>query len=41
MKTTKQLQYWFNTLSLDDRLQVQKFVLVLYRIGDKRKNDND
>lgn len=34
MKTTKQLQYWFNTLSLDDRLQVQKFVLVLYYIGD-------
>lgn len=25
MKTTKQLQYWFNTLSLDDRLQVQIF----------------
>lgn len=34
MKTTKQLQRWFNTLSLDDRLQVQKFVLVLYCIGD-------
>lgn len=34
MKTTKQLQYWFNTLSLDDRLKVQKFVLVLYCIGD-------
>ena len=34
MKTTKQLQYWFNTLSLDDRLQVQKFMLVLYCIGD-------
>lgn len=34
MKTTKQLQYWFNTLSLDDRLQVQKFLLVLYCIGD-------
>lgn len=33
MKTTKQLQYWFNTLSLGDRLQVQMFVLVyvLYR----------
>lgn len=28
------LQCWFNTLSLDDRLQVQKFVLVLYYIGD-------
>lgn len=28
------LQRWFNTLSLDDRLQVQKFVLVLYYIGD-------
>ena len=27
------LQRWFNTLSLDDRLQVQKFVLVLYYIG--------
>lgn len=36
MKTTKQLQYWFNTLSLDDRLQVQKFVLVLYCIGDTK-----
>lgn len=35
MKTTKQLQHWFDTLSLDDRLQVQKFVLVLYYIGDK------
>lgn len=33
MKTTKQLQHWFDTLSLDDRLQVQKFVLVLYYIG--------
>lgn len=29
------LRNWFNTLSLDDRLQVQKFVLVLYCIGDK------
>ena len=28
------LQHWFNGLSLDDRLQVQKFVLVLYYIGD-------
>ena len=27
------LQRWFNTLSLDDRLKVQKFVLVLYYIG--------
>ena len=35
MKTTKQLQNWFDTLSLDDRLQVQKFVLVLYYVGDK------
>ena len=34
MKKTRQLQHWFNTLSLDDRLQVQKFVLVLYCIGD-------
>lgn len=34
MKTTKQLQNWFDTLSLDDRLMVQKFVLVLYCIGD-------
>lgn len=34
MKTTKQLQRWFNTLSLDDRLQVQKFMLVLYCVGD-------
>jgi hypothetical protein len=29
------LQCWFNRLPLDDRLQVQKFVLVLYCIGDK------
>lgn len=36
MKTRQDLQHWFNTLSLDDRLQVQKFVLVLYCIGDKR-----
>ena len=28
------LQHWFNNLSLDDRLKVQKFVLVLYYIGD-------
>lgn len=28
------LQRWFDTLSLGDRLQVQKFVLVLYYIGD-------
>lgn len=28
------LQRWFDGLSLDDRLQVQKFVLVLYCIGD-------
>lgn len=28
------LRHWFDTLSLDDRLQVQKFVLVLYYIGD-------
>lgn len=28
------LQHWFDTLSLDDRLQVQEFVLVLYCIGD-------
>lgn len=28
------LQCWFNRLPLDDRLQVQKFVLVLYCIGD-------
>lgn len=28
------LQRWFNTLSLDDRLQVQKFMLVLYYIGE-------
>jgi len=34
MKTTKQLQRWFNALSLDDRLQVQKFVLILYCIGE-------
>lgn len=28
------LQYWFDTLSLGDRLQVQKFVIVLYYVGD-------
>jgi len=28
------LQRWFNALSLDDRLQVQKFVLILYYVGD-------
>lgn len=28
------LQLWFKTLPLDDRLQVQKFMLVLYCIGD-------
>lgn len=30
------LQRWFSHLSLDDRLQVQKFVLVLYCIGDTK-----
>lgn len=30
MKTTKQLQYWFNTLSLEDRLALQIFVVKLY-----------
>ena len=28
------LQHWFNDLSLDDRLQVQNFVLILYYVGD-------
>lgn len=28
------LQHWFKTLSLDDRLIVQKFVIVLYYVGD-------
>lgn len=28
------LQCWFNTLSLDDRLKVQKFVVILYYVGD-------
>lgn len=28
------LRHWFNTLSLEDRSQVQKFMLVLYCIGD-------
>lgn len=36
MKTKQDLQHWFNTLSLDDRLIVQKFVLVLYCIGDTK-----
>ena len=35
------LQHWFNTLSLDDRLQVQKFVLVLYYIGDNIWTKNE
>lgn len=30
----RDLQHWFNNLSLDDRLQVQKFVLALYYVGD-------
>ena len=30
MKTTKQLQHWFNTLSLEDRLTLQLFVVRLY-----------
>ena len=34
MKTRQQLNKWFDTLSLDDRLQVQKFVLILYCIGE-------
>lgn len=28
------LQRWFDRLPLDDRLQVQKFVIVLYYVGD-------
>ena len=32
--SNKKLQRWFDVLSLDDRLKVQKFVLVLYYIGD-------
>lgn len=28
------LQRWFNGLSLDDRLRVQKFVIILYYVGD-------
>lgn len=27
------LQRWFNGLSLDDRLKVQKFVVILYYVG--------
>lgn len=34
--SNKKLQRWFNGLSLDDRLQVQKFVIVLYYIGDTK-----
>lgn len=34
MKNNKELRRWFNGLSLDDRLKVQKFVLVFYYIGD-------
>lgn len=30
MKTTKQLQRWFDNLSLEDRLALQIFVLKLY-----------
>lgn len=36
MNTKQDLQRWFNRLPLDDRLQVQKFVLVLYYIGDTK-----
>ena len=28
------LQRWFNSLSLDDRLRVQKFVIILYYVGE-------
>lgn len=28
------LQRWFNGLSLDDKLKVQKFVVILYYVGD-------
>lgn len=28
------IKHWFDNLSLEDRLKVQKFVLVLYCIGD-------
>lgn len=34
MSNPKDLHGWFNRLPLEDRLQVQKFVLVLYCIGD-------
>ena len=32
--TNKQLKNWFNNLSLEDRSQVQKFVIILYYIGE-------
>ena len=35
------LQHWFNTLSLDDRLQVQKFVLVYVLYRRYKMNDNN
>lgn len=28
------LQRWFDNLSLEDRLKVQKFVVILYYVGD-------
>ena len=41
MKTRQQLNKWFDRLPLDDRLQVQKFVLVLYCIGDNIWTKNE
>lgn len=34
MMVKQDLQRWFNGLSLEDRLKVQKFVIVLYYVGD-------
>lgn len=28
------LQHWFDGLPLDDRLRVQKFMIILYYVGD-------
>lgn len=34
MKNNKELQRWFDNLSLEDRLTLQLFVVRLYCIGD-------
>lgn len=36
MKSNKALIKWFNNLSCSDRLLVQKFLIRLYIMGDKK-----